>query len=123
MKKTLLLFLSVILICSCTVTAFAEDCSDNADSTIPQFTIDGEGIRIISSEFIPDDTYSDLITQDIKDTFISAYYVSQEYQHCGIGKQAFSLLSNFAFENGIDHYLCSCNPNNKNAKLILKRRR
>ena len=49
--------------------------------------------------------------------FISLYslYVLKEYQHKGIGKQAFSIMREYGKERGIRQIRCSCNPHNENA--------
>lgn len=47
--------------------------------------------------------------------WLHSLYVLHEYQHCGIGKQAFTLLRDICKEKGTEYFSCSCNPNNSNA--------
>ena len=47
--------------------------------------------------------------------WLHSLYVLQEYQHRGIGKQAFAILKDFCKEKGIDRFTCDCSPHNKNA--------
>ena len=49
------------------------------------------------------------------EVWLHSLYVLQEYQHRGIGKQAFSMLKDYCRENGINCFSCGCHPDNKNA--------
>ena len=53
--------------------------------------------------------------------WLHSLYVLREYQHKGIGKQAFLLLEGYCRENGIDRFACSCNPHNENAMRFYHR--
>ena len=46
---------------------------------------------------------------------LHSLYVLREYQHRGIGKQAFSVLKDYCRENGISRFTCGCHPDNENA--------
>ena len=47
--------------------------------------------------------------------WLRSLYVLREYQHRGIGKQAFSVLKDYCRENGISRFTCGCHPDNENA--------
>ena len=53
--------------------------------------------------------------------WLYSLYVLQEYQHRGIGKQAFSILKNYCKEKGIGRFSCDCNPHNENAMRFYQR--
>lgn len=57
-----------------------------------------------------------LIFQDA-DTgvWLHSLYVLREYQHRGIGKQAFSILKDYCKEREINRFACDCSPHNENA--------
>ena len=63
-----------------------------------------------------------LIFQDA-DTrvWLHSLYVLREYQHRGIGKQAFSILKNYCKEKGINRFACDCSPHNENAMRFYQR--
>ena len=45
---------------------------------------------------------------------LCSLYVLQEYQHPGIGKLAFSILTDYCRKKGISSFTCDCNPHNVN---------
>ena len=53
--------------------------------------------------------------------WLHSLYVLQEYQHRGIGKQAFSILKDYCRENGISRFSCNCSPHNENAMRFYQR--
>ena len=53
--------------------------------------------------------------------WLRSLYVLQEYQHRGIGKQAFALLKDYCREKGISRFACDCSPHNKNAMQFYQR--
>ena len=52
---------------------------------------------------------------------LNSLYVLREYQHRGIGKQAFSVLKDYCRENGIGRFVCNCSPHNENAVRFYQR--
>ena len=48
-------------------------------------------------------------------------YVLREYQHTGIGKQAFAILKDYCQEKGINRFACDCSPHNENAMQFYQR--
>ena len=46
---------------------------------------------------------------------LCSLYVLQEYQHRGIGKLAFSIITDYCRKKGISRFTCDCNPHNENA--------
>ena len=55
------------------------------------------------------------------EVWLHSLYVLQEYQHRGIGKQAFSILNDYCREKGIGHFSCCCSPHNENAMRFYRR--
>ena len=53
--------------------------------------------------------------------WLRSLYVLREYQHRGIGKQAFSILKDYCREKGIRRFACGCSPHNENAMLFYQR--
>ena len=53
--------------------------------------------------------------------WLRSLYVLPEYQHRGIGKQAFSILNDYCRENGIGRFSCSCSPHNEYAMRFYRR--
>ena len=53
--------------------------------------------------------------------WLRSLYVLQEYQHRGIGKQAFALLKDYCREKRISRFACDCSPHNKNAMQFYQR--
>ena len=53
--------------------------------------------------------------------WLSSLYVLREYQHRGIGKQAFAILKDHCREKGINRFACNCSPHNKNAMRFYQR--
>ena len=53
--------------------------------------------------------------------WLHSLYVLREYQHRGIGKQAFSILKDYCMEKGISRFACSCSPHNENAMRFYQR--
>ena len=53
--------------------------------------------------------------------WLHSLYVLQEYQHRGIGKQAFAILKDYCRKKGISRFACSCNPHNENAMRFYQR--
>jgi len=53
--------------------------------------------------------------------WLHSLYVFQEYQHKGIGKQAFSILMDYCKEKGISRFACNCSPHNENAMCFYQR--
>ena len=53
--------------------------------------------------------------------WLHSLYVLQEYQHRGIGKQAFAILKDYCMENGINRFACNCSPHNENAMRFYQR--
>ena len=53
--------------------------------------------------------------------WLHSLYVLQEYQHRGIGKQAFALLKDRCREKEIGRFACACNPHNENAMRFYRR--
>ena len=64
-----------------------------------------------------------LIFQD-SDTgvWLHSLYVLREYQHRGIGKQAFSILKDYCKETEINRFFCYCSPHNENAMRFYQSR-
>ena len=52
---------------------------------------------------------------------LHSLYALQEYQHRGIGKQAFAILKNYCREKGINCFSCNCSPYNENAMQFYQR--
>ena len=52
---------------------------------------------------------------------LHSLYVLREYQHRGIGKQAFSVLKDYCKEREIDRFVCNCSPHNENAMRFYQR--
>ena len=55
------------------------------------------------------------------EVWLHSLYVLREYQHKGIGKEAFVILEDYCRENGIDRFACSCSPHNENAMRFYQR--
>ena len=55
------------------------------------------------------------------EVWLHSLYVLQEYQHRGIGKQAFSILNDYCREKGIGRFSCDCSPHNENAMRFYRR--
>ncbi len=53
--------------------------------------------------------------------WLQSLYVLREYQHRGIGRQAFSILKDYCRERGLRRLACSCNPHNENAMRFYQR--
>ena len=53
--------------------------------------------------------------------WLHSLYVLREYQHKGIGKQAFSLLKEYCTEREVTRFVCSCSPHNENAMRFYQR--
>ena len=53
--------------------------------------------------------------------WLHSLYVLREYQHRGIGKQAFSILMDYCNEKEISRFACNCSPHNKNAMRFYQR--
>ena len=53
--------------------------------------------------------------------WLHSLYVVREYQHRGIGRQAFRILKGYCAERGIDRFACNCNPHNENAMRFYRR--
>ena len=53
--------------------------------------------------------------------WLRSVYVLREYQHKGIGKQAFSILTDYCREKGIRRFTCGCSPHNENAMRFYRR--
>ena len=47
--------------------------------------------------------------------WLRSLYVLREYQHRGLGKQAFAILEDYCREKGISRFACDCSPHNENA--------
>lgn len=50
--------------------------------------------------------------------YISSLYLLKEYQHQGIGRQAFMIVKQFCMERGISRYYCNCNAHNHPAQAF-----
>ena len=55
------------------------------------------------------------------EVWLHSLYVLQEYQHRGIGKQAFLILNDYCREKGIGRFSCACSPHNENAMRFYQR--
>ena len=55
------------------------------------------------------------------DVWLHSLYVLQEYQHRGIGKQAFSILTDYCCEKKISRFACNCSPHNETAMRFYQR--
>lgn len=53
--------------------------------------------------------------------WLHSLYVLREYQHSGIGKQAFSILKDYCKKRGIYRVACDCSPYNENAMEFYRR--
>ena len=53
--------------------------------------------------------------------WLHSLYVLREYQHKGIGKQAFSIIKEYCTERGINRFACDCSPHNENAMRFYQR--
>ena len=53
--------------------------------------------------------------------WLHSLYVLREYQHRGIGKQAFAILKDYCREKGISCFACNCSPHNENAMQFYRR--
>ena len=53
--------------------------------------------------------------------WLRSLYVLREYQHKGIGKQAFAILKDYCQEKGINRFACDCSPHNENAMQFYQR--
>ena len=53
--------------------------------------------------------------------WLHSLYVLREYQHRGIGKQAFLILKNYCREREISRFSCGCSPYNENAMRFYRR--
>ena len=62
------------------------------------------------------------IFQDVGDgVWLHSLYVLREYQHRGIGKQAFSILKDYCIKKEISRFTCDCSPHNENAMRFYQR--
>ena len=48
-------------------------------------------------------------------------YIVEEYQHQGIGRQAFGFVDKYCKENGAESFICHCVPENWNARLFYEK--
>ena len=55
------------------------------------------------------------------EVWLRSLYVLQEYQHRGIGKQAFAILKDYCKEKGTCRFVCNCSPHNENAMRFYRR--
>ena len=53
--------------------------------------------------------------------WLNSLYVLQEYQHRGIGKQAFAILKDYCRKKGITRFACDCSPHNETAMQFYRR--
>lgn len=53
---------------------------------------------------------------DTGTVYIQSLYICQEYQHHGIGKQAFALIRQYCKEHGLNKFTCNCNSHNYSAQ-------
>ena len=53
--------------------------------------------------------------------WLHSLYVLQEYQHRGIGKQAFAILNDYCKEKAVNRFACNCSPHNENAMRFYRR--
>lgn len=58
--------------------------------------------------------YFTFLTTDT--VYIQSLYIRQEYQHQGIGKQAFALISEYCRAHGFNKFTCNCNSHNYSAQ-------
>ena len=69
-----------------------------------------------------DENIGYFIFQDIGAfVWLHSLYVLREYQHMGIGTQAFSILKKYCKEKGIHRFACDCHPDNENAMRFYQR--
>lgn len=87
---------------------------------------DREGHLLRDLERIRDSAYHVYLITDITDkypigfftfraaetVYIRSLYIRTEYQHRGIGKQAFGLIREYCRANGYDRFTCNCNFHN-----------
>lgn len=52
---------------------------------------------------------------------LQSLYIVDEYQHQGIGKQAFDFIIKYCKENHAHSFICHCVPDNYNARLFYER--
>ena len=63
-----------------------------------------------------------LIFQDTgAGVWLRSLYVLREYQHRGIGRQAFSILKDYCRERRIGRFACHCSPHSENAMRFYRR--
>ena len=62
-----------------------------------------------------------IFRHDDSGVWLHSLYVLQEYQHRGIGKQAFSILKDYCREREIGRFACHCSPHNENAMRFYRR--
>ena len=48
-------------------------------------------------------------------------YIVKEYQHQGIGKQAFDFVAEYCKSHGAASFICACVPENKNARYFYEK--
>ncbi len=53
--------------------------------------------------------------------WLRSLYVLREYQHRGIGKLAFSIITDYCRKKRISRFACDCNPHNENAMRFYQR--
>ena len=52
---------------------------------------------------------------------LQSLYIVDEYQHQGIGKQAFDFIVKYCKENNAHTFICHCVPENRNARLFYEK--
>lgn len=52
---------------------------------------------------------------------LQSLYIITEYQHQGIGKQAFDFVIEYCKRNNVHSFICHCVPENHNARLFYER--
>ena len=62
-----------------------------------------------------------LITRKTEIVLLMSLYVIKEYQHQGIGRQAFEFVIKYCRDNEKDSFICTCLPENHNARIFYEK--
>ena len=62
-----------------------------------------------------------LTTRKTDKITLQSLYILDEYQHQGIGKQAFDFVIKYCKENGAHSFICHCVPENQNARQFYEK--
>ncbi len=72
-------------------------------------------VYLIHFEDMPIGYFTHKTTEPV---YIESLYLLKEYQHQGIGRQAFRIAEQYCMERGVRKYYCSCNAHNHPAQAF-----